>query len=282
MAWSAARWKAFYAAERQRLGDAAIAACLDVAPRVALPPGGALIFPHTRLEISGHLTAAVALALVRERVDAVLAVGVLHGAREADAERVAAARAGDAAALAGLRGVHDERGYAAEEFSLDAFRVLLAAAARRENAKPPRVVARYPFLVGAAPESLPGLGELRELVQTGAVVVATADPVHHGAGYDTPAPARLPRSDATRETARGWIATGLELLAQRELEAFAAECARVRSDFRDAGPVIATLCSGALTARVHALELVDYAGVLGAPQPTWVAAALSEIAREAA
>lgn len=278
MAWSAARWKAFYAAERARLGAGAIAALCDAAPRVALPPGGALIFPHTRLEVSGRLTAAVALSLVRARVDTVLAVGVLHGAREADAARVSAARAGDAAARAALRGVHDEHGYAAEEFSLDAFRALLDVAARREGIRPPRVVARYPFLVGAEPDGLPGLGELRALVDAGAVVVATADPVHHGAGYDTPAPARLPRDEATREIARGWIEAALGMLARRDFAAFAAECVRVRSDFRDAGPVVATLCAGPLSARVHELELVDYAAVLAAPRPTWVAAALSEIA----
>src|SRR5438477_1395435 len=123
-------WKAFYAQERERLGARAIDQLLDRAEEIPFPAGGALIFPHTRLAESGHLIAAVAKAVVESGADTVLALGVLHGAREQDAQRVNAARAGDAAAIEALRGAHGpgvagDGGLWAEEFSLDNFAMLL-------------------------------------------------------------------------------------------------------------------------------------------------------------
>src|SRR5262249_19279721 len=154
---------------------------LERAPSVELPAKGALVFPHTLLAFSGELVAACALACVHSGRDTVLALGVLHGAREADAPLVARARAGDREARAQLRRVHGPGAARAdgrwqEEFSLDGFAALLELAARREGRAPPRLVARFPFLVGETPEDLPGLDELRALVGSGAALVATADP----------------------------------------------------------------------------------------------------------
>src|SRR4051812_40247692 len=195
---TAKSWKQFYADEREQLGENGIDALLDRAATIAFPPGRALIFPHTRLETSGHLVAAVANAIVASGAEEVLALGVLHGAREQDAERVKAARAGDAAATEALRGLHGpgvsgDGGFWAEEFSLDNLKVLLDAATRRTGKPPPRVIERYPFLVGATPETLPGIDELRDVVKRGAILVATTDPAHHGVGYGTPADECLPR-----------------------------------------------------------------------------------------
>ena len=47
---------------------------------------GALIFPHTKLRDSGCLPAAVARAVVASGRETVLAIGVLHGGREVDAD----------------------------------------------------------------------------------------------------------------------------------------------------------------------------------------------------
>src|SRR5438128_877793 len=111
-------WKSFYARERSGID---LDALLDAAPSVAFPEQGALVFPHTRLAASGRLVASVARAAALSGRD-VLALGVLHGARERDADEVARARAGDPRAKAALRGIHDEAGLASEEFSLDNFR----------------------------------------------------------------------------------------------------------------------------------------------------------------
>jgi hypothetical protein len=139
----------------------------------------------------------------------------------------------------------------------------------------PRLVARYPFLTGEDPESLPGLGELRSIVRDGGALVATADMVHHGAGYGTPREQQLSRDvPETVATARAWIEQGLERLAAKDFAGFLEHSEAVRSDFRDTGPVVAALLNRQFRARIVDLTLVDYADVLATPQPTWVAAAL--------
>ena len=273
---TALAWKHHYAKERGELGAAGLRALVERAPDVALPRHGALVFPHTHLRSSGHLVAAVARAVVRSGREEVLALGVLHGAREEDAALVAAARSGEPAARERLRRVHSPSGHASEEFSLDGFTALLAAAADVEGRAAPRLVARYPLLVGAEPWTLPGLDELLALGERDAALVATADPIHHGAGYGTPREAWLRREDAG-SVARATIERSLGFLSRFELEAFAKDAQDVRSDFRDAGPVLAWLLrsEGALRAAVLDLDLADYAATLDAPDPTWVAGALT-------
>jgi hypothetical protein len=138
----------------------------------------------------------------------------------------------------------------------------------------PRLFARYPFLVGETPGDLPGLDELEALREAGAALVATADPIHHGAGYGTPAADRLSReATETSALARAQIAEGYARLARRDFVGFLDHAARVKSDFRDPGPILATLL-GDFAFEVVGLELVDYARALGAEEPTWVAGAL--------
>jgi hypothetical protein len=286
---SAREWKEYYALERAELGEAGLLALLEKAatsdlPKVpSLPGKGALVFPHTRLAESGRLAAAVALAVVRAGVEEVLALGILHGGREADTTLVRRAREGAPSARAALRRVHgpgapNDTGHATEEFSLDGFCALVEAAAKREGKKAPRVIARYPFLVGDQPGDLPGTDELRALVDRGAALVATADPIHHGAGYGAREEDRLPREDPqTLEFARWTIDRGFRLLAARDFGGFSRHAAEVRSDFRDTGPVMAWLVDPARPLDVEILDLilVDYASALDAPAPTWVAGALA-------
>ncbi len=258
MAMTARAWKTFYAEERARLGARGLSAILDEAESLG-PIEAPLIFPHTRLETSGALVAAAALSLVRSGAEAVLAIGVLHNPARGDAS---------------LRGVHTEDGLAAEEFSLDNLRALVDAAASRAGRRAPEVIARFPFLSGAAPETLPGFDELAALA-TRMPIVATADMIHHGAGYDTPPAARRAREAAETEAYAGsTIDELLALLAAGDHAAHEARAAAVRSDFKDAGPVFATLTRGRVPRRIHALRLVDYADAFAAEQPTWVAAAV--------
>lgn len=280
---TAREWKLYYARERAALGEAGLRALLDAAPEVDLPPGGALVFPHTRLAETGDLVAAAALAVLRTGCREVLALGVLHGGREEDTALVQQARQpGGEAARRTLRRVHgpkvpgDENRWQ-EEFSLDGFCALLELAAARTGAALPRVVRRYPFLVGDTPESLPGLAELREIISRGAAVVATTDPVHHGRGYGDPAEACWPiHSPQAEGLAHGAVAAALEMLERKDYAGFQAITAKFRSDFRDTGPVLACLLRLPRwrTKEEPVLRLVEYAEALGAPRPTWVAAAL--------
>lgn len=279
-------WKTYYIRERESMGEAGLRACLERAPHVEWPSGGALIFPHTRLDTSGPLAAAAALAVWRTGCDEVLALGVLHGARETDAALVSQARAEDPDARRTLRRVHGpgipgDGGHWHEEFSLDGFCALLDTAARREGRRPPRVVCRYPFLVGDSPADLPGIDELTGLVAGGALLVATADPVHHGVGYGTPAENCRQVNDLhTQPFAEETVRTHLGLLTRRDFARFQRHAAEIRSDFRDGGPVTTHLMSAAsrLESTLHSLAIVDYADILQAPDPTWVAAALASLA----
>ena len=284
---TARAWKDYYVRERAALGEEGLRVRLEQAEGwvdpllAALAHGGALVFPHTRLEVSGDLPAAVALAVVRSGRAEVLALGVLHGAREEDAALVQAARAGDPAALATLRRVHGPGvpGDAArweEEFSLDNFGALLEAAARRDGWPAPRVVRRFPFLTGPTPADLPGVDELVAFVANGAALVATTDPIHHGVGYGMPPEETWPLAAAATATlARAAVEEGFQRLAARDYPAFLDHAAALRSDFRDVGPVLAHLLPAATHFALHDLRLVDYAEALAASPPTWVAAALA-------
>ncbi len=282
-------WKTFYARERERLGEAGLRACLDRADALGLPDrlhgAGAVIFPHTRLETSGELAGAAALAAVRSGRATVLALGVLHGARVEDAVLVASARTGEPEARTLLRRVHgpgapEDDGRWTEEFSLDGFAALLAVAARRERLPSPYLVLRYPFLSGENPVDLPGVDELLGLRRApgGTFLVATADPIHHGVGYNTPPAELRPRKEPST-AAWAWtdVQAGLDRLAARDFAGFLAHAVEARSDFRDPGPVLAHLLGQNLRAAVHDLRLVDYADVLAAPAPTWVAGALATL-----
>jgi hypothetical protein len=271
---SAAAWKQFYADERRRLGPAALLAMVDDANPLDVRAGGAIVIPHTRLEVTGDQIAAAVATVLASDADRVLALGVLHGARRADHDRVAAARAGDAEARAALRGTHDDDGLASEEFSLDGFVEMLSLATDRVG-RSVDVVCRYPFLVGDDPASLDGIDELERLVADGVVLVATTDPIHHGHAYGTaPDDCLDPGDPRTVTAARRAIDDQLAALSDHRFTEFQALTERHRSDFRDTGPVVAHLVGSGFDPVVHDLALVDYAEVLHAATPSWVAGAL--------
>jgi len=271
---SAAAWKDFYAGERRRLGSDRLLAMVDEAAPLDVRPGGAIVIPHTRIEVTGDQIAAAVNRVLSSGAERVLALGVLHGARRVDRERVAAARAGDVDARAALRGVHDEAGLASEEFSLDGFVEMLALAAARAG-RSIEVVCRYPFLVGDDPESLSGVDELEQVVAGDALLVATTDPIHHGHAYGT-APDECHDADdlSTIAAARAAIDDQLAALADHRFAYFRQLTERHHSDFRDTGPVLAHLVGSGFDPVVHDLALVDYADVLDAASPSWVAGAL--------
>ena len=202
-----------------------------------------VIFPHTRAEVTGEYVAAAAKAVADSGADEVLAIGVLHGNPSPE------------------RRVHLPSDVTKDEFSLDAFEALLAIA----NPKI-RIHERYPLHVGTTPSDLEGIDEVARLAER-MPVVATCDPIHHGEGYGDP-------PEKTCDAASA-IDTQLRALFAHDYAAFQGECARVRSDFKNAGPVLAHVL-GRATFEVVALERVDYTQVFGAP--CWVAGALVQLA----
>jgi hypothetical protein len=166
-----------------------------------------------------------------------------------------------------------------EDHALTSFRHLWAAETKRRGVRGPEVVERYPYLAGGRPDRLPGIEELAELVE-GAVVVSTADPFHHGIGYDDPPERALAPDDGGLELARATIESGMELLAQGDYAAYDAHCVEAKSDARDAGVVFRYL-RGELRGEILDLAYTDAAELYEAPDPTWVAAPLVEWRRAA-
>lgn len=275
---TAHEWKRYYAAERDALGVDSLRELLERARPLDVDLStGAVVIPHTRLSVTGDQIASAVATVLDSGAERVLALGVLHGARRIDRERVAAARAGDHDARAALRGVHDTTGLAAEEFSLDAFVELLALAADASG-RTVEVIERYPFLVGDDPATLPGLDALAAELDAGAALVVTTDPIHHGHAYGSaPTECRPADDQATVSAARLAIDEQFDALSAGRYGDFADLTAAHRSDFRDTGPTMAALVGTGFTATVHAVSLVDYADVLRAPRPTWVAGALATV-----
>jgi predicted class III extradiol MEMO1 family dioxygenase len=265
---SASWWKSFYSKERESFAERTLMQMVAEGQAISLPPNDAIIFPHTRLSASGHLTAATARAVIESGCDSVLALGVLHmGEQRADKS---------------LRGIHGPgapqgKDIWRDEFSLDHFKAMLEIAASTAGKRIPKLIERYPFLTGEQPETMPGFDELMILVEHGATIVATADMIHHGVGYGTPAGSRLDRENPeTHLWAKREIEAQLSALARKDFAGFLSHCETARSDFRDAGPVLASLLPSSMQHSVLDLRLVNYCDVLNAEEPTWVAAALAK------
>lgn len=266
-------WKQYYADERESLGIKHLEQLILDSQSWALPENGAIIFPHTRLSASGHLIATAARAIVESERKAVLALGVMHRPRDDDGGK--------------FRGIHgptapNDFGLWSDEFSLDNFAAMLIIASRLVGKPTPKLIARYPFLTGGDPESLIGFEELQSLMHDGAALVATADMIHHGVGYDTPK--ELLRSRQASESivwAKQRILGSLSYLSSNDYSAFLDDCTELRSDFKDSGPVLAALINSVdAVVSVEDLLLVDYSDVLDAPEPTWVAGALVRYGQE--
>ncbi|MDP4199407.1 MAG: hypothetical protein Q8922_09765 [Bacteroidota bacterium] len=263
-------WKQFYAAERTSLGKKYLESLILDAPLLTLPARGALIFPHTRLAVSGYHTAAVARAVIESGCDIILALGVLHGVPRNPE----------------LRGIHgpgmpNDMAIWSEEFSLDNFEVMLETAARILSKPMPRLIMRYPLLTGSEPASLPRYDELLREVANGAALVATADMIHHGVGYDTPVENQLAIGEEALDMADRMIRQMLADLGVHDYTGFLRHSEQARSDFRDGGPVVAELLGRkSLKSELHDLMLVDYSEALGSPAPMWVAAALASMTND--
>lgn len=271
------------AAER-RLGTDGASSLLDAGRAWdlagVLERGGAVIFPHTSLDVCGHQTAAAVHACLDSGADTVLVVGVLHALTdELEDARVRVANGGDAAAEAswGVQGPGIDGRYDwTREFSLLGFLFLWRNELDRRGVGGPRLIVRYPYLAGGRPDALPGIAELME-VSRDAVIVATADPFHHGIGYGDPPGAALAPDDGGLDLARRTIDDGLKMLEQGDYPGYNRHCVEAKSDARDVGQVVRYL-TGPVNGRVLDLVADDMSAQYGTPGPTWVAGALMELA----
>ena len=269
--------------EHARLGSEGAIRLLDAGRAWNLAPmliaGGAVIFPHAGLEVCGHQIAAAVHACLDCGAERVLVIGVLHAlTQELEEARVRVSQGSDVTQErswgvqgSGLDGRQDWR----DEFSLLNFLFLWQEEINRRSIAGPELVIRYPYLAGGRPHSLPGIEELQDIVRH-AVVIATADPFHHGIGYGDPPEKSLAPEDGGIELARQSIKEGLELLRAGDYWGYNQHCVDAKSDARDAGQVLRYLL-GPLEG--HILDIVsdDMTGPYNKPAPTWVAGALIEL-----
>jgi hypothetical protein len=249
----------------------------DLAP--TLRAGGAVIFPHAGIETCGHLIAAAVHAALDAGANQVLVIGVLHAlTAELEAARGRVAAGGDPGSEPswGIQGPGLERREDwRHEFSLDHFLFLWGEETRHRGVGGPELILRYPYLAGERPERLPGIDELEQLARD-AVIVATADPFHHGVGYrDPPERALLPEHGGL-DLARHKIAKGFALLGTGSYREYNQHCVDNKSDARDVGQAVRHLM-GPFTATIHELVAEDTSAAYGAAPPTWVAGGLIEL-----
>jgi hypothetical protein len=269
--------------ERAELGEKGLDRVLEAGRRwklgQTLKEGGSIVIPHAGLKVCGHQIAAAAQACLDSGAERVLAVGVLHAlSDELQAARVRVAKGADVRSEKywgmqgpGLGGHSDWE----SEYSMLDFLFLIAAEAKRRGVKPPEVIVRYPYLAGGRPMILPGMRELQDIVKSGAVVVSTADPFHHGIGYDDPPERALYPDKGGLDLARKRIGEGMQILQMGDYWGYNQHCVSAKSDARDAGQVMRYLL-GPLESRILDITYSDTTAMYKTPPPTWVAAALLE------
>ena len=268
---------------QRRLGPDGAARLLDAGRAWDLAPvlegGGAVVFPHVSLEVCGHHTAAAVHACLDSGADRVLALGVLHALTdELEQARVRVANGGDPSTEDswGIQGPQlPGRTDWTREFSLSNFLFLWHEETTRRGIEVPELTLRYPYLAGGRPGDLPGIEEL-ERIGRDAVIVATADPFHHGIGYGDSVDETLAPGGGGLELARRRIEEGLALLSDGDYWGYNRHCVDAKSDARDVGQVLRYLL-GPVSGRVLDLVADDMSGSYDAPPPTWVAGALMEL-----
>lgn len=313
-------WKRFYADElSSTFGRAAIAAALarrregDDAVVTALREGGIVSFPHTTLAGSAEPLARVAASVLASGARRVVALGVLHGGTLpepwcTDVAELArgSPRAGDLMLRAGgafvaggpattpygdvpagpapISGpfVREGDGVLSNEFSLDLFLAVLAAAARERGAAPPAVTRVFVSVTRGADGSFAPAGEVARsvapLLSDGAVCVATGDLVHYGNSYSSPEAMHGMPEDADalarhfERRVAAMLAAGLD---EEDLaRAFEMGTSELRSDQRHLLPVITALLGRGARADVLSFRMSDYAAINGVARPCLVASAL--------
>jgi hypothetical protein len=267
---------------QRRLGSPGAARLLDAGRAWELAPvlegGGAVVFPHVSLELCGHHASAAVHACLDSQAGRVIVLGVLHAlTEELECARVRVAE-GLPASLEDSWGIQGPglpgRTDWVSEFSLSNFLFLWHEETARRGVAGPELIVRFPYLAGGRPEDLPGVEELEHLAGD-AVVVATADPFHHGVGYGDPSGALTPQ-DGGLELARGRIDEGLALLRDGDHWGYNTHCVNAKSDARDVGQVLRHLL-GPVQGRVLDIVADDMSDAYGATPPTWVAGALIEL-----
>jgi hypothetical protein len=313
-------WKRFYADQiNSPAGRAALLAAVqrhaggDAVIEAALAAGGIASFPHVSILDSAGPLARIAQAVLALAPAQVLALGVLHGGTLPPAYQAAQAalHGGGAAARAAFaqlsgafvaRGavatpfgevadgpapvlsavLRDDAALLAQEFSLDLFLAVLAAAAQARGVPAPPVTRVFVSALrdpdGGWATATQLAAELRPLLGAGTLCVTTGDLVHIGHGYSRPEQvAGLPTDAATLRTQLlpQVVAMHEAALTQGDIERAWTLGSALGSDQRHLLALVAQLLGPGARAELLDFALSDYAAINGQPAPCFVAAALT-------
>ncbi len=244
-----------------------------------LSSGGSAFFPHTFFKECADQAAAVAFgalhACQKTGKNQLLLLGVVHSLTPELAEAKKREMANEVTPQDPCRGIFGPGLPLIEtlqlEFCLDTFLFLIKFIARKWSLPLPKMILRYPNLVGGEPETLKGIEELKQLVSN-SIVVSTGDLCHHGVAYGDEKGFDL--SDEGLAFARHAIQENLHYLSTQEYLAYKESCYQIKSDAKDVGQVLVHLL-GPLSADLYDLRLVDVSCLFeGNPKPSWVATAL--------
>lgn len=269
--------------ERFHLGQEGINLLLDAGRQwqlaSVLQSGGALIFPHTYLHACGHQVAAVVHACLDSGADRILAIGVLHALANTMIEAREQEARGEDIQPHLLRGIQgpglQDRCDWIKEFSLRNFEFLLEKEVQRRGTVQPKLYLRYPFLVGGAPEKLPGIEELHEIAKD-AAIVATGDLFHHGIGYGESPLTAFPQEAGGIDLAKQRILESISLLEKGSYDDYRAHAFASHNDAVDVGQVLRFLL-GPLQGSILDIVACDTSLQWDSLPPTWVAASLVEL-----
>jgi len=278
---------ALYAREHAALGEAGTNDHLDRGKALSdqhklgqtLAAGGVALFPHAGVADCGYQIAACVHAALDSGKETVVVISVLHAFTPAMDEARVKVNQGDSPANYPFWGIQgsgiDWRNEWQSDHVLISWHHFWNAEIKRRGLKnPPQLLTRFPYLAGGHPKKLPGIELLARQCEN-AAIVTTADPFHHGIGYGHKPEEALEWEKGGREAARKSIETGIQLLADGDYWGYNQQCARDKSDARDAGQVFRYI-RGAMTGRILDLTVSDASELYRQPPPTWVGAALIE------
>ena len=251
-----------------------------------LVKGGFLTFPHGRVFDCGYMTAAVVDAALdaceATGCDTIFAVGVFHPCNPEMVEALECMADGKATDNHPLRRLYgggnthlDEA--ANKDHSLIAFEQLLNRAVELRGIRKPRLIKRFPFLVGSNVETFSAFDEFKQHAEN-SIVVATADHYHYGviykSGGEYPAD---PTMEAMQQLTLDVI-TGFENLQKKQYREFLDSCfAITKSDWRSGG-ILLNEVLGPLDFSIVATGSSEFGTPepYGGEAPSWVLGLLTQ------
>lgn len=240
----------------------------------SLEGGGVVTFAHVNVGDCGIHVAAAVNAALDTGADTLLGIGVLHAfTEEMELARRDVSSGGGSPSSHPTWGIQgpglDFRDEWMGDHSMRALRHFWKAETERRGITDRRLVERYAFLAGGAPEALPNLDETAAIAEN-AVIVATGDQFHHGIAYGTPEDEALHMEPDGLAAARDSMQRGIDLIAAQDHTGYDRHCVIAKSDDRDTAQLYSHL-RGPFRGELIDIGASDATDLYEAPAPSWAA-----------